>query len=161
VATERANTVQRFTSRMASTESVVVSEDLHVAGMLKNHRLAQASADVGSGEFRRQLDYKVAWCGCRVAAADRWERSSKTCLCCGWVDEDLTLAYRMFQCQSAGLVIDRDQNAAKHLEKLAGSSSDSQTACGEGSAGGGLRPAVKLRSVKQEPDTRHGLSTFG
>ena len=161
VATQRADTLHQFTSRLAKTKSVVVIEDLNVSGMLRNHHLAQAIGDVGWGEFRRQLAYKAAWYGCRVVVADRWFASSKTCSGCGWGDEQLTLADRTFRCQSCGLILDRDLNAAINLSKLAASSADSQNACGEGSAGGGLRPAVKLPSVKQEPDTRRGLSTFG
>jgi putative transposase len=69
------------------------------------------------------------------------------------VDEHLTLADRVFQCQTCGLVMDRDLNAAINLAQLAGSSSDSPNACGEGSAGGSLRAGVNLPSVKQEPNT--------
>jgi putative transposase len=79
VANQRANTLHQLTSRLAKTKSVVVIEDLYVAGMLKNHHLAQAIGDVGFGEFRRQLEYKAAWYGCRVIVADRWYVSSKTC----------------------------------------------------------------------------------
>ena len=43
--------------------AVVVIEDLNVAGMLQNHRLAGAVADTGFGEFRRQMEYKAAWYG--------------------------------------------------------------------------------------------------
>src|SRR5258708_4578942 len=96
VANQRANTVHQFTSRLAKTKSVVVIEDLNVAGMLKNHRLAQAIGDVGWGVFRRQLTYKAAWYGCRAAVARRWEPSSKTCSGCGWGDDQLTLADRVF-----------------------------------------------------------------
>ena len=161
VATQRADTLHQFTSRLAKTKSVVVIEDLNVSGMLRNHHLAQAIGDVGWGEFRRQLAYKAAWYGCRVVVADRWFASSKTCSGCGWGDEQLTLADRTFRCQSCGLILDRDLNAAINLSKLAASSADSQNACGEGSAGGGLRPAVKLPSVKQEPDTIYGMSIDG
>jgi putative transposase len=153
VANQRADTLHQFTSRLAKTKSVVVIEDLNVSGMLKNHHSAQAIGDVGFGEFRRQLEYKAKWYGCQVIVADRWFASSKTCSCCGWVDTRLTLADRTFRCQSCGLLLDRDLNAAINLVQLTGSSSDSQNACGEGSAGGGLRPVVKLLSVKQEPDT--------
>ncbi len=59
-----------------------------MAGMLKNHHLAQAIGDVGFDEFRRQLSYKAAWYGCQVLVASRWEPTSKTCSSCGWVDED-------------------------------------------------------------------------
>jgi len=135
VANQRANTLHQLTSRLAKTKSVVVIEDLHVAGMLKNHHLAQAIGDVGFGAFRRQLTYKAAWYGCQVIVASRWEPSSKTCSGCRWVDEDLSLADRVFRCEQCGQVLDRDLNAALNLEKLAGSSSDSHNACGEGSAG--------------------------
>jgi putative transposase len=160
VANQRANTLQQLTSQLAKTKSVVVIEDLNVSGMLKSHHLAQAIADVGFHEFRRQLEYKAAWYGCRVIVADRWFASTRTCSCCGWVDEHMTLADRTFICRNpdrpdCGLVLDRDVNAAKNLEKLADSSADSQNACGEGSAGGSRWAAVKLPSAKQEPNTSY------
>jgi putative transposase len=155
VANQRANTLHHFKSRLAKTKSVVVIEDLNVAGMLRNHHLAQAIGDVGFGEFRRQLTYKAAWYGCRVMVTSRWEPSSKTCSQWGWEDEHLTLADRVFRCQNpeCGLALDRDLNAALNLAKLAGSSSESQTACGEESAGQGHVALVKLSPLKQEPDT--------
>jgi putative transposase len=136
----------------------VVSADLNVAGMLKHHHLARAIGDVGVAEFRRRLTYKAAWYGCRVVVVSRWEPSSKTCSGCGWVDDDLALSDRMFQCHNparpdCGLVLDRDRNAAIKLAKLAGSSWESENACGEGSAGRGRETAVHLASVKQEPNT--------
>src|SRR5215471_8055671 len=92
--------------------------------MLKNHHLAQAIADVGFSEFKRQLLYKAQWYGSRVILADRWEPSSKMCSDCGWVDEELTLADRTFHCRNperpdCRLVLDRDLNAAINLSKLA------------------------------------------
>jgi putative transposase len=41
------------------------------------------------------------------------------------VDEDLTLADRLFQCEDCGQVLNRDLNAAINLAKLAGSSPES------------------------------------
>jgi putative transposase len=153
VANQRANTLHQLTSRLAKTKSVVVIEDLYVAGMLKNHHLAQAIGDVGFGEFRRQLAYKAEWHGCQVLVASRWEPSSKMCSSCGWADDDLSLADRTFRCEQCRQVFDRDLNAAINLAKLAGSSPDSQNACGED--GSGQRPAalVKLSPTKQEPNT--------
>jgi len=153
VANQRANTLHRLTTRLAKTKSVIVIEDLHVAGMLRNHHLAQAIADVGFAEFRRQLIYKAAWYGCRVVVVSRWEPTSKRCSGCGWIDADLTLADRVFQCEGCGLALDRDLNAAINLMKLADSSPDSQNACGDASAGLSCERQVKLASVKQEPNT--------
>jgi putative transposase len=136
---QRHHTLRQVTTQLAKTKSVIVIENLNVAGMLKNHHLAQAIGDVGFGEFRRQLSYKAAWYGCRVILADGWEPSSKTCSGCGWVDEDLRLSDRTFRCRNlrvpCGLVIDRDLNASINLRNLAGSSSERRNACGEGSAG--------------------------
>jgi putative transposase len=159
IANQRANTLHQITTRLAKTKSVIVIEDLNVAGMLKNHHLAQAIADVGFAAFRRQLLYKASWYGSRVILASRWEPSSKTCSRCGWVDDDLTLADRVFRCKhpGCGQVVDRDLNAAVNLAKLAGSSSGSQNACGGESADPPCEWRVKLAPVKQEPNTLRPL----
>jgi putative transposase len=112
-------------------------------------------------QVKQQLLYKAGWYGARVVLADRWEPSSKRCSRCGWLDADLTLSDRTFHCEQCGLVRDRDLNAAINLEKLAGSSPDSQNACGAVSAGARSGPRVKLAAVKQEPNAEHGLSILG
>jgi putative transposase len=149
---QRTNMVHQFTSRPAKTKAVVVIEDLNVVGMLKNHHLAQAIGDVGFAEFRRQFTFAAAWHGCQILVATRWEPSSKTCSACGWLDGDLPLADRVFHCARCGLVCDRDLHAARNLEKLAGSSTDSQNACGEESADQDPTILVKLSPLKQEPN---------
>jgi putative transposase len=149
------------TTRLAKTKSALVIEDLNVGGMLKNHRLAHAIGDVGFAEFKRQLLYKATWYGSRVILADRWEPSSKRCSGCGWIDADLTLSDRTFHCQQCGLVLDRDLNAAINLKQLAGSSSDSQNACGAASAGTKRSPRVQLAAKKQELNTRGGPARAG
>src|SRR5713226_4109897 len=95
--------------------TVIVIEDLPVSGMLKNRHLSRAIADVGWSEFRRQIEYKARDAGCLVHVVSRWEPSSKRCSGCGWINEDLTLADRVFTCQECGLTIDRDFNAAHNL----------------------------------------------
>ncbi|GHO48302.1 hypothetical protein KSX_64650 [Ktedonospora formicarum] len=98
---------------------MIVLEDLHIAGMLKNRRLARAIADVGMYEFKRQILYKAEQAGVKVVLASRWEPSSKTCSCCGWVNEALTLSDRVFACLECGSILDRDANAARNLVALA------------------------------------------
>ena len=99
--------------------SVIVLEDLNVSGILKNHKLARACADVGLYEFKRQVMYKAAFAGVEVKLASRWYPSSKTCHSCGWVKEDLTLKDRVFVCEECGNVTERDYNAARNLAALA------------------------------------------
>jgi putative transposase len=158
---QRSNTLHQVTTKLAKTKSVLVIEDLNVSGMLKNHHLAQAIGDVGFYEFKRQLLYKARWYGSRVILADQWEPSSKRCSGCGWLDADLTLSDRTFHCEQCGLVLDRDLNAAINLEKLAGSSSDSENACGAAGSGARSGPRVKLVTKKQELNAKGGVSTLG
>jgi putative transposase len=62
--------------------------------------------------------YKTIWYGSRLVVADPFYPSSKTCSGCGWVKAKLTLAERTFSCESRGLRVDRDLNAARNLAKL-------------------------------------------
>ncbi len=105
---------------IARTYSVVCIEDLNVAGMVKNRRLARSVSDASLGEFRRQLDYKTARTGATLHVIDRWYPSSKTCSGCGRVKAKLSLNERVYRCDTCGLVMDRDLNAAINI-KVAGS----------------------------------------
>ena len=118
VANIRKNALHQATSWLAKTKSAIVLEDLNVSGMLKNHRLAQAIADVGLYEFRRQMSYKGGWYGCEVLIAKRYYPSSKRCSGCGQVKPDISLNEREYRCEYCGLAIDRDLNAAINLEQL-------------------------------------------
>ena len=93
-------------------------EDLNVAGMLRNHRLAKHIACASFGEFKRQLVYKAKMHDKLVLLADRWFASSKTCSCCGHLHDKMPLAIRNFKCEECGVEHDRDINAAKNLENL-------------------------------------------
>ena len=104
-------------------------EDLHVAGMVKNHSLARSVSDAAFGEFRRQLEYKTARSGAALHVVDRWYRSSKTCSGCGGVKAKLSLSERTYRCDSCGLVLDRDLNAAINI-CVAGSAPETLNARG-------------------------------
>ena len=119
VANLRRDGLHKLTTRLATTYGTVVVEDLNVAGMLRNRRLARRIADAGFAEIRRQLDYKTLWYGGRLVVADRWYPSSKTCSGCGAVRTKLALSERTYTCTTCGLVLDRDVNAARNLAALA------------------------------------------
>lgn len=103
---------------MAREYGSIVIEDLNVAGMVKNRRLARVISDAGFGEIRRQLTYKTTWNGGTLIVADRWYPSSKTCSVCGVVKTKLRLSERTYVCAECGLVLDRDANAARNLASL-------------------------------------------
>jgi putative transposase len=138
IANIRQNALHQATSAIvartkpdAERPSVIVMEDLHVAGMMRNHSLARVIGEVGMGAFGRQLEYKTAWSGSRLLKADRWFPSSKQCSRCHQVKETLSLSERVYHCAGCGQVIDRDLNAAINLMQLSTASSAGFQACGE------------------------------
>jgi putative transposase len=80
----RHDALHKLTTTLATEHGTVVVEQLNVAGMLRNRRLARAVADAGFGEVRRLLGYKTIWYGSRLMIADPFFPSSKTCSACGW-----------------------------------------------------------------------------
>lgn len=56
----------------------LIRESLAVKQMMQHPTLAKAIADVGWGEFLRQLEYKAVWYGRTLVKIDRWYPSSKT-----------------------------------------------------------------------------------
>jgi putative transposase len=135
VANIRKDASHKLTSYLCKNHALVAIEDLHVAGMVKNHCLAQAVSDSSFGEIRRQLEYKAQWHGVHLMVIDRFSPSSQLCSHCEWRNEALTLADRVFVCLDCGAVTDRDYNAAQNIKKVAVSSIDTQNACGQRSAG--------------------------
>jgi putative transposase len=164
VRNQRLDALHKATTMLAKAKSVIVVEDLHVAGLVRNRRLARAISDQGWAAFHRQLAYKCDWYGSRLLLAPRFYPSSKRCSACGLVKGSLPLAVRTFVCQGCGLVIDRDRNAARNLAQLAhrgawvaGSSSETSiNACRAGRAGQAGNGLVKLPAAKQEWTRIHG-----
>ncbi|HET8658067.1 MAG TPA: IS607 family element RNA-guided endonuclease TnpB [Micromonosporaceae bacterium] len=153
VANLRRDGLHKLTTRLAREYGTVVVEDLNVAGMLRNRRLARHIADAGFAELRRQLAYKTAWNGGRLIVADRWYTSSKTCSGCGTVKTKLALAERTYTCATCGMALDRDLNAARNLAALAAgvAGSGPETRNGRG-ADRETRPGG-LVAVKRLPGT--------
>jgi len=120
----RTDVIHKATSYLAKTKSVIGLEDLNVSGMMKNHCLAKAIADVGLYEFRRQMEYKCPLYGSELVFADRFFPSSRMCSQCGHIKTDLTLAQRTFICDGCGFALDRDYNASLNLRQVAASSAN-------------------------------------
>lgn len=139
IADLRRNGLHQLSTYITRRFHTIGIEDLNVKGMLGNHCLARAIADMGFGELRRQLEYKAARRGGQVVVVDRWYPSSKTCSCCGYRMDMLSLTVRHWCCPGCGALHDRDVNAAINLKNMAVSSTAS--ACG--GAGAGLARQVR------------------
>ena len=93
-------------------------ETLNVAGMLRAGLQSKALADAGMSGLLNRIRYKAQWYGTRIVAAGQWYPSSRTCSACGVVNTELGREPR-WSCPNCGVVHDRNQNAARNLQKLA------------------------------------------
>lgn len=132
----RQDVLHKLTTLITKTYSHIVIEDLNIKGMLSNRKLARSISDMGLYEFRRQLSYKSQLRGNHIEVVDRWYPSSKKCSSCGKVKAKLGLCEREYKCDTCGLEIDRDHNAAKNLfNVLSTASLAGFKVCGEAGAG--------------------------
>ena len=141
------------TKPVSDRPAAIILEDLNVAGMLKNHSLAQAIADVGFGEFRRQMTYKSHWYGNTLFLAHAFFPSTQLCSGCHRLPSvKIDLRIRTYHCEQCGLTLDRDLNAALNLQWVYTASSAELNACGAI-----VSPSVLVLTavaLKQEPDAR-------
>jgi len=115
VANQRLDMHHKLSLRLTCENQVVAVEDLHIKGMVKNHKLAQAISDASWGQFLTMLEYKGKLYGCEIRKLDRFFPSSKRCSKCGYIHEHLTLDIREWTCPDCGTDHDRDVNASTNI----------------------------------------------
>src|SRR4028118_1693508 len=125
IANIRKDTLHKITTYISKNHAVIGIEDLNVSGMLANHKLALAIADMGFYGYRRQLEYKCELYDSKLIVVDRFFPSSKRCSNCLTVKESLSLKERTYCCSSCGFESDRDLNASINLELAVRSTGES------------------------------------
>jgi putative transposase len=89
-------------------------EDLRVANMVQSRHLAKSISDAGWAQFRTILEAKAACAGRRAVAVPP-AYTSQDCSGCG-ARIPKSLSVRTHICTSCGLVLDRDENAARNIQ---------------------------------------------
>ena len=92
----------------------VYLEDLQVANMVRNHHLAKGIHDASWAQFRTILEAKAAYAGRRMIAVPA-PYTSQDCSSCG-ERVPKSLSVRTHICTACGLVLDRDENAARNIQ---------------------------------------------
>ncbi len=107
---------QKLASRLVRENSVVVLEDLNVAGMVKNRSLSRAISRAGWRQIRTLCEGKAHLIHDRdVRTISRWEPTSQVCSCCGYGWGKLDLSVRSVLCLNCGAEQDRDINASVNI----------------------------------------------
>jgi putative transposase len=153
IADVRTDFLHKATTSIGKNHALVVMEDLKVknmsrsaSGSLENpgrnvrakSGLNKSILDQGWFEFRRQLDYKLAWSGGTFLVVPP-QYTSQTCHVCGNVDKANRVSQAEFLCTACGHTDNADVNAALNI--LA--AGQAVLACGAGKA--------QAPALKQEP----------
>ena len=111
----RNNFLHQVSHEVVKRFDVICLENLNVKGMMKNHNLAGALADLAIGKLVRMTEYKAQWNGRTVVKVGRFFPSSQLCNHCGYRYRELTLSQRSWVCPECGQIINRDANAARNI----------------------------------------------
>jgi putative transposase len=139
----RKDNAHKVSTAIAKQYSCVAIENLNIKGMMKNRHLARKIAQVSWGQLKTYLTYKT-----NVKLVDRWYPSTKTCSGCGNIQK-IPLNIRTYECNSCGLSINRDLNAAINIRNTTFGTKESY-ACGDTSIGLDTMVSGRYVSLKQE-----------
>lgn len=136
---------QKATTQIIRENQVVYIENLHVAGIIKNHSLSKVARDAAMAQFVKILRYKCEWRGRELWKIGAMFPSSQLCSVCGCRNpKTKNLSIRKWVCPECGTEHDRDINAAMNIlhegqrirnEYLVGLSSPKPNARGQGCGG--------------------------
>ena len=115
VSNSRQDFLHKLSHKLVSDSQAVIVENLHVKGMVRNHKLAKAISDAGWGTFTNFLAYKLERKGAKLVEIDRWFPSSKLCSNCFYQVSEMPLDVREWTCPNCGTDHDRDGNAAINI----------------------------------------------
>jgi putative transposase len=94
---------------------ILIFETLSIEGM--KARWGRKVSDLAFNRFITIVQWVARKRGKWVIFIDRWEPTTKKCSQCGYCQQ-LPLSERTFCCPQCGLVLDRDQNAARNILAL-------------------------------------------
>jgi len=114
---QRQDFARKTARALIMSSDMVAFEDLQIANLVKNHRLAKSIGDAAWGQFLHWLRYYGGIASVPVMAVPP-HFTSQDCSGCG-TRVQKSLSIRTHVCPGCGLVLDRDHNAALNILVLA------------------------------------------
>jgi len=115
ITNQRKDFLHKLSFRVVQSYDLICIEDLSVQEMMNNHRLAKSIANASWNRLSVYLAYKSIQYGKRLVKVPP-AYTSQECSDCG-KPVPKTLSERTHRCPFCGLVLDRDENAARNILK--------------------------------------------
>lgn len=115
---KRKDFLHKLSTKVVSENQNVILEDLNVSSMVKNRKLSRAISQQGWREFRTLCEAKSEKFGREFRVISRWEPTSQICSSCGFKWGKIDLSVRSILCLGCNAKHDRDENAAKNINKV-------------------------------------------
>lgn len=112
---QRKDFQHKWSRKIVNENQIIISEDLNIRGMLKNHKLAKSISDASFSSFCNMINYKAKELGRTYLKISTFYPSSKLCHCCGYKNTTLKLSDREWFCPNCSTYLDRDNNAAINI----------------------------------------------
>lgn len=112
---QRKDFQHKISRQIVNENQVIVSEDLNIKVMLKNHKLAKSIQDASFNSFCNMINYKSLEQHRQYIKIGTFYPSSKLCHCCRFKYKGLKLKERFWTCPECGTYLDRDENAAINI----------------------------------------------
>lgn len=117
IANQRKDFLHKTSRKKANSYDVICVEDLNMKAMSQTFKFSKSVHDNGWGMFVHMLEYKLEEMGKQLVVADKFFPSTKQCSSCSHKKDEMPLSERTYECESCGLKIDRDLNAALNLKQ--------------------------------------------
>lgn len=116
VVNQRRDFLHKVANYYVANYGLIFIEDLNINGMAKNRHLSKAISDTGWGTFFELLTYKAEEAGRKLLKVPAYN-TSQICSGCG-EKVPKSLAVRIHACPFCGLLMDRDENAARNINAV-------------------------------------------
>lgn len=115
---KRENYSNKVTSVLVRNFDGICMEDLEIDNLMQKKFFSRKNNDIGFNNLKVLIKNKCNSIADRVfVEAGKFYPSSKRCVKCGAIKNNLDLNDRIYRCDNCGVAIDRDFNAACNLFK--------------------------------------------
>ena len=112
----RKHMIHNITNKLIKENDIIVTENLDVKNMQKNHYIAKGLNENPISEVIRMLKYKANWNNKKIIQINRYYPSSQICNICNYQNKKVKdLRIRKWECPVCHTKHDRDYNASVNI----------------------------------------------